>query len=53
MKEWDGICVCGKAEADGKRCRFGATHSDKAISREADDDLDFLGDDEDDLDFLN
>ena len=24
--EWDGICACGKKEADGVRCRFGATH---------------------------
>lgn len=26
MTEWDGICVCGKAEYDGKRCAFGASH---------------------------
>jgi hypothetical protein len=24
--EWDGICACGKKEADGVRCRLGATH---------------------------
>lgn len=24
--EWDGVCVCGKREADGIKCRFGATH---------------------------
>jgi hypothetical protein len=23
---WDGVCVCGKEEADGVRCRFGASH---------------------------
>ena len=22
--EWDGICACGKKEADGVRCQFGA-----------------------------
>ena len=29
--EW--ICVCGKVEADGKTCRFGATHSAPAFRR--------------------
>jgi hypothetical protein len=24
--EWDGICVCGKIEMHGVRCRFGASH---------------------------
>jgi hypothetical protein len=24
--EWDGVCACGKKEADGVRCRLGATH---------------------------
>lgn len=52
MQEWDGICACGKAEADGKRCRIGATHSAPAVSGD-DDELDFLTTDEDDLDFLN
>jgi hypothetical protein len=52
MAEWDGICACGKAEADGKRCKLGATHSAKAVESKADDDdLDFL-DINDDLDFL-
>ena len=52
MQEWDGICACGKAEADGKRCRLGATHSAPSVSGKTDDDLDFLTTD-DDLDFLN
>lgn len=25
-EEWDGVCACGKAALDGKRCRLGATH---------------------------
>jgi hypothetical protein len=29
--EWDGICVCGKAAADGVRCRFGATHAARPV----------------------
>ena len=24
--EYDGTCACGKKEADGVRCRLGATH---------------------------
>lgn len=24
--EWDGVCACGKREADGIRCFLGATH---------------------------
>jgi hypothetical protein len=24
--EWDGVCACGKKEADGVRCKYGATH---------------------------
>jgi hypothetical protein len=24
--EWDGVCACGKKEADGIRCILGATH---------------------------
>lgn len=24
--EWDGTCACGKKEADGVRCIYGATH---------------------------
>ena len=23
---WNGVCVCGKREADGIKCRFGASH---------------------------
>lgn len=29
--DWDGVCVCGKEEADGVRCRFGASH--RALTR--------------------
>jgi hypothetical protein len=56
MREWDGVCKCGKREADGKRCKLGATHQAKAVALDADDDLDFLETStptEDDLDFLN
>lgn len=33
MKEqdWDGVCVCGKTEADGVRCKYGASHNALAI----------------------
>ncbi len=31
--EWDGICACGKVEADGVRCRFGGTHETLAVSQ--------------------
>ena len=24
--EWNGICACGKKEADGVQCKYGATH---------------------------
>ena len=24
--DWNGVCVCGKREADGVRCKFGASH---------------------------
>jgi hypothetical protein len=27
--EWDGVCACGKAEMDGKRCALGATHQER------------------------
>ena len=26
LGEWDGVCACGKREADGIRCVFGAAH---------------------------
>lgn len=26
LGEWDGICACGKAAADGIQCQLGATH---------------------------
>jgi hypothetical protein len=29
--EHAGTCVCGKAEMDGKRCRFGASHRTAAM----------------------
>jgi hypothetical protein len=52
-REWDGVCACGKAEMDGKRCKLGASHVGLARA-ESDNDLDFLGtEDDDDLDFLN
>lgn len=25
-EEWDGVCACGKAVADGVPCKLGATH---------------------------
>lgn len=27
---WDGVCACGKVEADGIRCIYGATHQHPA-----------------------
>jgi len=27
--EWDGVCACGKADMDGKRCALGATHRER------------------------
>lgn len=27
--EWGGVCACGKAEMDGKRCALGATHESR------------------------
>jgi hypothetical protein len=30
----NGICVCGKAEMDGIRCRFGAVHKTAAMIRD-------------------
>jgi len=33
--EETGICVCGKVEADGIRCRFGATHRPRTQPRHA------------------
>lgn len=32
--EWDGVCVCGKAEMDGVKCRYGATHKTLAMTRD-------------------
>ncbi len=26
VKEWNGICACGKIAMDGVRCIYGATH---------------------------
>lgn len=25
--EWNGVCVCGKRERDGVRCKYGASHA--------------------------
>jgi hypothetical protein len=53
-REWDGVCACGKAEMDGKRCKLGASHV--GLARTESDDLDFLDEtatEDDDLDFLN
>lgn len=33
--DWDGICVCGKKEMDGIKCRFGATHMTLEASQAA------------------
>jgi hypothetical protein len=27
MNEWNGVCVCEKKEADGRRCKYGASHA--------------------------
>lgn len=50
--EWDGVCACGKAAQDGKKCKLGATHQPKEVKL-PDDALDFLEiNEQDDLDFL-
>lgn len=33
--EWDGVCACGKAEMDGKRCALGATHREREMASES------------------
>ncbi len=30
---WDGVCACGKKEADGIRCFLGATHETLEVSQ--------------------
>ncbi len=32
--DWDGICACGKKEADGITCALGATHETLEVSQE-------------------
>lgn len=33
LGDWDGICACGKKEADGRQCILGATHETLAVSQ--------------------
>ena len=33
--EWNGVCACGKIEADGKRCIYGATHKPAGVAVES------------------
>lgn len=32
--EWDGVCACGRADMDGKRCALGATHKEREMVSE-------------------